>query len=81
MSVEIQVFVICVEAVIYFLLYNLHDCTFNIFFLIVSYIPSWFLPKLFLYFHWISCYLECWKYLVHRNKIIIIVIIIIIIII
>ena len=26
---KISVFVICVEAIIYLLLYNLHDCTFN----------------------------------------------------
>ena len=25
--VKVSVFVICVEAIIYFLLYNLHDCT------------------------------------------------------
>ena len=29
MNVNISVFVICVEAVIYLLLYNLHDCTFK----------------------------------------------------
>ena len=29
MSARISVFVICVEAIIYLLLYNLHDCTFN----------------------------------------------------
>ena len=29
MNVEISVFVICIEAIIYLLLYNLHDCTFN----------------------------------------------------
>ena len=29
MNAEILVFVICVEAIIYLLLYNLHDCTFN----------------------------------------------------
>ena len=29
MNVKISVFVIFVEAIIYFLLYNLHDCTFN----------------------------------------------------
>ena len=27
---KIPVFVICVEVIIYLLLYNLHDCTFNI---------------------------------------------------
>ena len=26
---KISVFVICVEEIIYLLLYNLHDCTFN----------------------------------------------------
>ena len=31
MNTKISVFVICVEAIIYFLLYNWHDCTFNIF--------------------------------------------------
>ena len=29
MKAKISVFVICVEAIIYLLLYNLHDCTFN----------------------------------------------------
>ena len=30
MSAKIPVFVICVEAIIYLLLYNIYDCTFNI---------------------------------------------------
>ena len=30
MNAKVSVFVICVEATIYLLLYNLHDCTFNI---------------------------------------------------
>ena len=29
MNAKISVFVICVEGIIYFLLYNLHDCTFK----------------------------------------------------
>ena len=29
MNAKILVFVICVEAIIYSLLYNLHDCTFK----------------------------------------------------
>ena len=29
MNAKISVFVICVEAIIYWLLYNLYDCTFN----------------------------------------------------
>ena len=29
MNAKISVFVICVEAVIYSVLYDLHDCTFN----------------------------------------------------
>ena len=29
MNAKISVFVICVEAIIYLLLHNLHDCTFN----------------------------------------------------
>ena len=29
MNAKISVLVICVEAIIYLLLYNLHDCTFN----------------------------------------------------
>ena len=29
MNAKMSVFVICVEAIIYFLLYNLHDCTFK----------------------------------------------------
>ena len=36
MNAKISVLVICVEAIIYLLLYNLHDCTFN--FLILRYI-------------------------------------------
>ena len=28
MNAKISVFVICVEAIVYLLLYNLHDCTF-----------------------------------------------------
>ena len=31
MNATISVFVICVEAIIYWLLCNLHDCTFNVF--------------------------------------------------
>ena len=30
MNGKIPVFVICVEAIIYFLLHNLHDCTFKL---------------------------------------------------
>ena len=29
MNAKMSLFVICVEAIIYLLLYNLHDCTFN----------------------------------------------------
>ena len=29
MNAKISMFVVCVEAIIYFLLYNLHDCTFK----------------------------------------------------
>ena len=29
MNMKISVFFICVEAIIYLLLYNLYDCTFN----------------------------------------------------
>ena len=29
MNAKVSVFVICVEAIIYLLVYNLHDCTFN----------------------------------------------------
>ena len=29
MNVKIQMFITCVEAIIYLLSYNLHDCTFN----------------------------------------------------
>ena len=29
MNAKISMFVMCVEAIIYLLLYNLHDCTFN----------------------------------------------------
>ena len=31
MNTKISVFVICVEEIIYLLLYNLYDCTFNLF--------------------------------------------------
>ena len=30
MNAKISVFVICVEAIIYLLLFNLHDCTFKV---------------------------------------------------
>ena len=30
MNVKFSVFVICIEAIIYLLLYNLHGCTFNL---------------------------------------------------
>ena len=30
MNAKISVFVICVEAIIHLLLYNLHDCTFKL---------------------------------------------------
>ena len=30
MNTKISMFLICVEAIIYLLLYNLHDCTFKI---------------------------------------------------
>ena len=30
MNAKISVFVICVEAIMYLLLYNLHDCTFKV---------------------------------------------------
>ena len=29
MNAQISVFVICVEGIVYLLLYNLHDCTFK----------------------------------------------------
>ena len=29
MNAKVSVFAICVEAIIYLLLYNLHDCTFK----------------------------------------------------
>ena len=29
MNAKLSVFVICVEAIVYLLLYNLHDCTFK----------------------------------------------------
>ena len=32
-NAKVSVFVICVEAIVYLLLYNFHDCTFNIFYL------------------------------------------------
>ena len=31
MNVKISVLVICVKVIIYLLLHNLHDCTFNVF--------------------------------------------------
>ena len=30
MEAKMLVFVICVEAILYFILYNLHDCTINL---------------------------------------------------
>ena len=36
MNAKISVLVICVEAIIYLLLYNLHDCTFNTLVLITA---------------------------------------------
>ena len=33
MNAKISVFLICVEAIIYLLSYNLHDCAFNALFL------------------------------------------------
>ena len=30
MNAKVSVFVICVEEITYFLLYNLHDCTFKL---------------------------------------------------
>ena len=33
MNAKLSVFIICVEAIIYFLLYNLHDYTFKLYFL------------------------------------------------
>ena len=30
MNAKISVFAICVEAIMYLLLHNLHDCTFNL---------------------------------------------------
>ena len=30
MNAQISVFVICVEVIVYSLLYNLHDCTFKV---------------------------------------------------
>ena len=32
MNVKVSVFVTCAEAIVYLLLYNLHDCTFKDFF-------------------------------------------------
>ena len=36
MNAKILVFVICIEAIIYFLLYNLHDCTFKLIFILIQ---------------------------------------------
>ena len=38
MNVNISLFVICVEAIIYLLLYNLHDYTFNP---LMHNVPKW----------------------------------------
>ena len=48
MNAKISVLVICVEAIIYLLLYNLHDCTFKVF-----YIQIWF-----------KCETQLWFFLV-----------------
>ena len=37
MNAKISVFVICIEAIMHLVLYNLHDCTFNNFSYIESY--------------------------------------------
>ena len=37
MNAKISFFVICVETIMYWLLYNLHDCTFNVFFTLKHY--------------------------------------------
>ena len=42
MNAQISVFVIHVEAIIYLLLYNLHDCTFNKKTLMENTEVSWF---------------------------------------
>ena len=36
MNTKISMFVICVEAIIYLLLYNLHDCTSNLFIFLIE---------------------------------------------
>ena len=40
MNVKVSVFVICDEAIVYLLLYNLHDCTFKNFISLFSKVAS-----------------------------------------
>ena len=42
MNTKISVFVICVEAIIYLALCNLHDCTFNFNAMLNTYIKNLF---------------------------------------
>ena len=37
MNVKMSVFVTCVEAIMYLLLYHLHDCTFKQFFISIKF--------------------------------------------
>ena len=48
MNAEISVFVTCVEAIVYFILYNLHDCAFKCF---IIKIQSAGLPVVGILFH------------------------------
>ena len=53
MDAKISVFVICVKAIIYLLLYNLHDCTFK----------KDLHGRLFPFF----CINNCFKYILYQN--------------
>ena len=55
MNARISVFVICVEAIAYFLLYNLHDCTFKCLYLLSLALNF---PLLFLY----TCFIRSKHY-------------------
>ena len=44
MNAKISMFVICVKAIIYLLLYNLHDCTFKMKFVKIKYFCCDYVP-------------------------------------
>ena len=59
MKAKISVFVICVEAIIFLLLYNLHDCTFN------NGILSLKSATCLVWHPWVFCW---WKHVFHMTS-------------